>query len=460
MSGIVACRSCRQRKRRCDKGLPACGLCRRMGRVCEYQLDNVDPAPSATAAEIEALRNRLDRMERRLASGPTTTNTTTPSSDNGSLSSWPLSTSAAPSVSAHQFDLQNDPSVPTTALFLDLDVFVWARCSLPPPNISAVPIPTDILTVLTQGGSVVDASNNYFSTVHRWLPFISRRRMDLGFSIREAGPELAMLFFSMKLITTKIEDDASTDTGAHYLSAKGFLDTLQLNNAVSLICLQSMILVALYEFSHAVYPAAWMTLGACARYAEILGLSCSEAKTSPLNPPMSWTEAEERRRAWWVIFVLDRLLSAGGRRSFLLPDPPSEGRLPGNDEAWESGDVREAVGFPVSTDKHVPQYNFARLCQSAIYIGRCVDCARTQRSGSRSSTFIDEVSSLIEELNDFAGLLDSATEGPGKGPFTNPLAPSFLARSSLFILLDVLTCPEKVSSDAGYAVSPQSKIRR
>lgn len=103
------------------------------------------------------------------------------------------------------------------------------------------------------------------------MPIVSKKRMDLGTSVRNSGPDLAMLFLAMKLITSVPDPDSAV--GSLYLAAKNFLAILEVSGEVSLLCLQAMVLVALYEYSHAIYPSAWMTVGACARYADVLGLS-------------------------------------------------------------------------------------------------------------------------------------------------------------------------------------------
>lgn len=99
---------------------------------------------------------------------------------------------------------------------------------------------------------------------------VSKKRMDMGLPVQNTGPDLAMLFIGMKLVTTHANDVAAAGL---YLTAKDFLTRLESNGAILLLCLQALILVALYKYSHAIYPAAWMTIGSYARYAEILGLT-------------------------------------------------------------------------------------------------------------------------------------------------------------------------------------------
>jgi hypothetical protein len=151
-----------------------------------------------------------------------------------------------------------------------------------------------VLAILSYGNTVVDTASLYFDTIHTWMPFISRKRMDLGIPLQNSGPALAMLFFAMKLITTSVGDDAPT-SNTLYTMSKAFMSLFEANGEVSLLCLQAMVLIALYEYANAVYPAAWMTVGACARYADMLrilpGMESTSvvgqvARSSPLSCPI------------------------------------------------------------------------------------------------------------------------------------------------------------------------------
>lgn len=191
----------------------------------------------------------------------------------------------------------------------------------------------------------MDISREYFDSIHPWLPIISRKRIELGLAVSRGGPDIAMLFLAMKLLITPFK---STESRMLYQLSKSFLISLEGIGFVSQLCLQAMILLAWYEYCHAIYPAAWMTVGACARYLELVGIS-SRTESHILNPAVrtpyynlisrlitqsTWTEVEERRRAWWGVFVLDRLICLGSRRQFALSDPPQDGKMPVSSNVW------------------------------------------------------------------------------------------------------------------------------
>ena len=143
--------------------------------------------------------------------------------------------------------------------------------------------PQDVLAVLSFGNAVIETTSDYFDTIHTWMPFISHKRMNLGIPLRNAGPDLAMLFLAMKLVTSPPAGTGLPSCDPLYTSAKAFLALFEANGEVSLLCLQAMVLIALYEHGHAVYPTAWMTVGACVRYAEMLGITHSGPRPGVLD---------------------------------------------------------------------------------------------------------------------------------------------------------------------------------
>ena len=82
--------------------------------------------------------------------------------------------------------------------------------------------------------------------------------------------------------------------------------------------LQASLLIATYEMSHAIYPAAYMSVGYCVTQALTLGIQNKEAPQL-LKSPRSWVEWDERVRVWWQIIIFDwlgllntRILVLGG----------------------------------------------------------------------------------------------------------------------------------------------------
>ncbi|OJJ67674.1 hypothetical protein ASPBRDRAFT_47715 [Aspergillus brasiliensis CBS 101740] len=432
-----ACVACKRQKRRCDKRLPQCSLCLRTSRTCDYA---DTPKPPPTAADLETLQARLAELEERLSSV----------SEPDSLSA----TTGGPgtsSLATESITPDREPTRFPSAMFLDIDCYKWSNMQFPRP---AVSIPMDILSILNQPNFILETTSHYFDTVHTWMPIISKKRLDLGISLKDGGPHIALLFLAMKLNTLPALP-GSEICDAVYSSAKRFLSTLEASGAVSFIYLQAMTLIAVYEYSHSIYPAAWMTVGACARLAELLGISPGKDTMKLLKPATTWTELEERRRVWWAIYILDRSISLGSRRRFCLPEPADTDGLPVDDDAWDLGDVASIIQYPVTTPFFcAPISPFARLCQSAMFISR----AAIHRSDSQTG-LADQITAalrLTEDLGTFSSLLAGEMDSSPNG-YLRLLAPQCLTWSALFLLLDNYCCPEKLDNEPGYATSGDVK---
>lgn len=130
------------------------------------------------------------------------------------------------------------------------------------------------MELLGDGTAVQAVINDYFETVHTWMPVVSKKRLTRNMlnPMWEAGPDLALLFLCMKLMITRPQDGLENAYNPMYVAAKRFVSLMEANGMVSLMVLQAYILVALYEIGQSIYPAAWMTVGASARYGQLLGI--------------------------------------------------------------------------------------------------------------------------------------------------------------------------------------------
>lgn len=72
-----------------------------------------------------------------------------------------------------------------------------------------------------------------------------------------------------------------------YQAAKDLLSRLEACNVISLRVLQAALLIALYEISNAIYPAAYLTVGHCARVGHVLGIHSKSAPQKLIQPRKS-----------------------------------------------------------------------------------------------------------------------------------------------------------------------------
>ena len=132
----------------------------------------------------------------------------------------------------------------------------------------------DVLELLGDGSSVQNSINEFFETVHTWLPIVSKKRLNRNMlnPMWEAGPDLALLFLCMKMANSRSHEGMDHSQNPVYTTAKRFVALLEAGGMVSLTMLQAYLLIATYEMGHSIYPAAWMTVGSSIRYGQLLGL--------------------------------------------------------------------------------------------------------------------------------------------------------------------------------------------
>jgi hypothetical protein len=159
---------------------------------------------------------------------------------------------------------------------------------------------------------VITTASTYFETVHVWMPIISKKRfydhhLQLLFHCQ---PDFTLLFLAMKLITSILPDELANPRTPAYNAAKHFYLEMEASGMISIQVLQAGLLLSLYELGHAIYPSAYLSIGACTRYAYALGIN-KDAKTQAIKV-LTLVELEENKRVWWGIIILDRLVPCFG----------------------------------------------------------------------------------------------------------------------------------------------------
>ncbi|KFY02421.1 hypothetical protein V490_00506 [Pseudogymnoascus sp. VKM F-3557] len=134
---------------------------------------------------------------------------------------------------------------------------------------------------------------------------------------------------------------------------------IESSGTLSIQVLQAAVLIALYELGHAIYPAALLSVGRCARYATALDINKPTASLGSIKLP--WIEEEESRRVWWAIAILDRFLNlCNPGQHFVTQDPDSETYLPVDDMAWDSGMSKPEDALTIGSSSGFHLGRFAR----------------------------------------------------------------------------------------------------
>lgn len=282
----TACFPCRHSKRRCDKSLPSCRLCSRKGVECCYpkrraQKYVVLPESHETAnVGDDSSASRAARSDRSIES--------------------PFEASYATPTTIQSF------CTATAIQFIAPRIFREAHLEIPRVNIA---IPSDVAAHTGEFEQIRDISAAFFSQAVIWTPVIFRKNF-FNIALNPLSPrrtEGILLSLCMKLYCTPATQDDRDGKTALYKATKEFYSQVEATGIMSVCIMQSAILIAIYEIGHAIYPAAYLTVGACARYGVALGLDkllVDLMGEDNLGRP--WMEIEEMRRTWWGILILDR----------------------------------------------------------------------------------------------------------------------------------------------------------
>ncbi|KAL7905476.1 hypothetical protein GGI35DRAFT_471685 [Trichoderma velutinum] len=221
--------------------------------------------------------------------------------------------------------------------FVDRNVFQRHRIHVPTACPGTSAFPTDFIgATQAEEDSYVSA---FFNGVHRWLPVLDEERFRarlLGKTPVELPADVALLLLCMRLITSVPSEPSrnGTRTELHLAAKQGFLN-LEMAGVLSVECLEAGLLISLYEINHAIYPSAFLSVGACTRYGQAMGFGGPNALK--LRPPYSRSELEEGRRLWWAVVLLDRYLNLGSpSRLASVHDPTDDGSMAIHDDSQET----------------------------------------------------------------------------------------------------------------------------
>lgn len=293
----TACEPCKRSKRRCDRVLPSCELCNKKDVECVYVRRRRAQDVVQKSHHSGRRRSPSTVTRRKLI---TVSRESTESNGNSETSSSTLSSVFV--------SLAHGGSDAAAAIyFIAPDIFHQARLDLPRPQLSLIQRPHD-------ASDIHKISSTYFETVHWWMPIVSKK----GFFAKLLNPlqhsraELYLLVTAMKLICSQADMPAPGDDSNHivaYKRVKQMYFEMETSGNLSLRVLQAGILIALYETGHAIYPAAYLSVGACVRYGIALGIDKLVLESDVTHEGLQMytqTEVEEQRRVWWALLLLDR----------------------------------------------------------------------------------------------------------------------------------------------------------
>lgn len=357
-----ACGSCHKKKTRCDRKLPICSLCDRTSSLCEFPSKRKKSNPSLKPRKKPPIRAFNDDVDWLF-----------PLLENDSLAG-PSMDQASPNL-AEMFTL--DDTVDYTGLRqpynLDLthqqgelrsaqDLVDFTASELDFENVSLQP-PSTYSTPSDSNSSNTESPRNhtphssistelmdlFFDHVQPWLPILHKTRFLRRYGVHLsndnpfkdlASDEAFLLSTAFALAARYSSHDSliktsAVDRGHKFFETAGdYLSKCRDLTSPTLAYLQGTIMYAFYYYNRGVFLQGWVHTGICVQLAYELGLDNMDDEDSNAPQNMTWSEKEEMRRAWWLVWELDTFGSIVSSRPVMIDCMRMSVLLPVSDEQW------------------------------------------------------------------------------------------------------------------------------
>ncbi|KAE9367768.1 hypothetical protein N431DRAFT_494689 [Stipitochalara longipes BDJ] len=263
--GRTACSFCRRRKLKCDRRSP-CESCQKFGFECEYAgISSGSSRPDVKSSRVRQLEDRLGRVEHLL----------------------------------HSKNKRETGSVPTSS------------------NGKDAAVETDRDEVALDPDAIKILEEKYFEFVHPVVNLIHPARYAERIRNPSTCPPiyLRQVMWALAATTTNLYSDRCE---ALYQSSRKHLEEDELDQnpgmeTINLAPAQTWALIAIYELNHGYFHRAWMSTSRAVRLVQMMRLHRLDGVTRLMDPtlrfvqgPTDLTDAEERRRVFWVTYIMDR----------------------------------------------------------------------------------------------------------------------------------------------------------
>ncbi|KAL3440365.1 hypothetical protein BJX65DRAFT_290640 [Aspergillus insuetus] len=323
-----ACASCRRRKSRCSGERPVCLQCRRTRNCCVYEPYSVTVAESRLPSSVSStsdnpeLLQRISLIESRLAQ---------------------LGSSAAPPP---RLSPESSGSLAALPTFME-----------PPQPILL---------------SVIDA---YFEHAHN-QPYSYFHERTFRHKLLSSTLPRCLLFAVLAAAVRFSTDEfyaGRTLEASEIYAREAWLavlrDELTSEDNPALHVVQTANILAVVDYTAGRVNSGWIKIGLAARASQVMGL---------MDEPSIWlppVEQEERRRTFWSIYLLDKLISCGRNRPLMMHDRDCHVLLPCREDTLQEPPTKWQTSLHELLDWN-SQLNdepspFAMTILMASIVGRC-----------------------------------------------------------------------------------------
>lgn len=319
-----ACINCRRKKARCSGEKPVCAFCARLGQRCNW--GNPSPPPESqpnrcvsTSSQDSGLAARVALLEAKLS---------LLGEDEGALGLLgSMLSTAGPAV--HTLPNQ------TSGDWITIPQTVNSTVSGPSVSHEFSRLPS-----MDTMRSLIDV---YFEHCHN-QPYAFFHEATFRQSFDKQALSEYLLYAVVATACRFSEHEYYRDHRAEAISfyanaswARLFEHSFSYQQSMELSMVQATCMLAVIDFAGGHPKLGWVKVALAVRFAQ--GLRLNEEPDEQL--PVS--EQEERRRTFWSVYLLDRLISLGPNRPPAFLDEDCTVRLPDNEDLFRNGSASEHV---------------------------------------------------------------------------------------------------------------------
>ncbi|KAL3443893.1 fungal-specific transcription factor domain-containing protein [Aspergillus insuetus] len=375
---IPACQSCRRKKARCSREQP-CSQCVRFDVQCIY--DDRRLKPGLRAGVVDSLSRRIETLENMFLGQEILWKqmweTLHPNSQfpGVRIEEREGEESARDEIRERQEELKRSLlQVAATRKDSDGGVEEVARpVKRQRVDISVASSPEQGSNGMT-AAEIIDSDllgqlvEFYFQNIHHWIPILHVRRFRHQIQSSEGRENAIYILYALIAVCIRFVNDSripDEDRKARVAESCRQKVVLCSMESFSVENLQALVIIAFDTIARGRGPSSWSVVGSMARTVEQLQLSVEEddlygrnqtgetliRRMAFLKPSTCWREAEERRRVFWTVFLMDRFCSVSTGWNVSLTSADVKRRLPCEGALWQREDEARAPYFGISDTK-------------------------------------------------------------------------------------------------------------
>ena len=351
-----ACQPCRRKKAKCSRQMP-CSQCVKNGLSCMY--DKEKGRPGMKAGAIDRIHRRLDALEtmflgqgvlwQQIWNQVHATSNSVPPPMTGSLQQHTellkqrLDSLGRKRCSEEDETISSPHSNKRSRIGRGISNAEGA--TLRREGLGRELLPADLIDSLIE---------LYFSNIHPWIPVLHVRQFRRRLHLPDERHKISSILYAITSVCVRFSDDprlGDAESRLKLAESSRQAVILQSMESFSVEGLQALIICAFDTIGNGHGPPAWSIVGSMARTVEQLQLSTededsdSQRKDSHalvkrmafLPPCKDWCEAEDRRRVFWTVFLMDRFCSVATGWNVCLTSADVKRRLPCEGGLWEEG---------------------------------------------------------------------------------------------------------------------------